>query len=309
MGNGVRCNTISDKPYAIREALDWGRKVLQKEGIDSARLDAELLLAFNLGLSRAGLYAKLDRALSQAEWEIYSFSICRRAAREPVAYLTGRKEFYKLDFYVDRRVLIPRPETELLVEQALEMARRAPIEVIADVGTGSGAVAISLAVELEGARIYATDISPEALAVAALNCRRHGLAGRVRLLQGDLLAPLPEPADLIVANLPYIAREEFEELAEDIRSYEPRLALDGGEDGLALIRRLLAQAEAYLRPGGKILLEIGAWQGGAVSALARRHFPRAQITLRKDYAGLDRLVIIETSLKESEDFAISFAGC
>ncbi len=222
----------------------------------------------------------------------------RRLAHEPVAYLTGHREFFGLDFRVNRHVLIPRSETELLAELGLSAARRlahlAPAGLaIADVGTGSGCVAISLAVHLPAARVYATDASAQALAVAEENCRRHGVAGQVILLPGDLLASLPEPVPLIVANLPYIPHAELENLPPEIRLYEPRAALDGGQDGLEAIRRLLAEAPAHLKPGGVVLLEIGHRQGQAVVALARQHFPGAAVAVHHDSAGRERVVVIQ----------------
>jgi len=223
-----------------------------------------------------------------------------------VAYITGHKEFYGLDFYVDRRVLVPRPETELLVEKGLEIGRAISNPLtIADVGTGCGAIAISLAVHLPRAIIYALDASSEALEVTALNRCRHSVERNVHLLQGDLLSPLPEPVDLIVANLPYVSRAEWEQLPRTIATYEPRSALDGGPDGLDAIRRLLAQARSHLKPQATILLEIGATQGAAATDLARRsfdnpptllrtpHFSRATVEVVQDYAGLDRMVVIE----------------
>jgi len=235
----------------------------------------------------------------------YRQLIERRARHEPVAYIVGYKEFYGLDFHVDRRVLIPRPETELLVERAIELASGIRDRdyglgvdslILADVGTGSGAVAVSLAVNLPQAMVYAIDASAEALEVAAINCCRHAVEDRVHLLQGNLLDPLPMPVNLIVANLPYVREDELAELPPEIKCYEPLSALDGGPDGLSYIRHLLAQAEGYLKPGGAILLEIGARQGKAVLDLARCHFPKADIEVSQDYAGLDRIVIVRRSL-------------
>ena len=255
-----------------------------------------------LGLTRAQIHAHPDRRLDTVELDTYRELIERRRQHEPVAYIIGHKEFYGLDFYVDRRVLIPRPETELLVEKGLEIGRAASHSLtIADVGTGCGAIAISLAAHLPQAIIYALDASSAALEVATLNCCRHGLEGCVHLLQGDLLSPLPEPVDLIVANLPYVSWAEWEQLLRTITSYEPRSALDGGPDGLEAIRRLLAQARSHLKPQATILLEIGATQGAAVTDLVRHsfdklrtpHFSTATVEVVQDYAGLDRMVVIE----------------
>ncbi len=301
-------NEIGDKreETSIRQLLIEAMRLLQEEGLDTPRLDAELLLGHVLGLTRAQIHAHPERRLDAAELESYRELIERRRQHEPVAYITGHKEFYGLDFYVDRRVLIPRPETELLVEKGLEIGRAISNPLtIADVGTGCGAIAISLAVHLPQAIIYALDASSEALEVAALNRCRHSVERNVHLLQGDLLSPLPEPVDLIVANLPYVSGGEWEQLPRTIAAYEPRSALDGGPDGLDAIRRLLAQARSHLKPQATILLEIGATQGAAVADLARRsfdnpptllrtvHFSRATVEVVQDYAGLDRMVVIE----------------
>ena len=278
-------------------ALARATALLAPVADEEAHLEAEVLLRHVLGLTRAQLYAQLDRPLLADQAAAYADILERRLAHEPVAYLTGHREFFGRDFLVNRHVLIPRPETELLVELGLGEARRlahlAPAGLtIADVGTGCGCVAISLAMHLPTARVYALDASAPALAVAAENCQRHGVAGRVRLLQGDLLASLPEPVHIIVANLPYVPRPELEALPPEIRLHEPRGALDGGEDGLAAIRRLLAQAPAHLWPGGAILLEIGQGQGPAVAALSRQHFPAAAIVVHGDSGGQERVVAI-----------------
>jgi release factor glutamine methyltransferase len=276
-----------------RQALAEAVRALENAGVDSPRLDAELLLAHVLEANRAAVLTRPDRRLTPKQLTSYRYLVERRAAREPLAYILGCREFFGLDFAVDPRVLIPRPETELLVEEALRLARPKPSPLLADVGAGSGAIAVSLAVHLPQATVYALDDSPGALAVTAENARRHGVDARIHCLQGNLLAPLPEPVDLVTANLPYVAAPEWEDLAPEIRHYEPLAALDGGPDGLALIRGLLGAAASHLRLQGAILLEIGAAQGQAVMALAQRHFPSAQIGLRQDYAGLDRLVVVQ----------------
>lgn len=281
-----------------REALRAAVQTLRNEAVDSPRLDADLLLAHVLGVNRAAVLARPERRLTPKELTQYRDLVGRRASREPLAYIVGRREFFGLEFVVDARGLIPRPETELLVEHALQLARQnlgqraLPIRV-ADVGAGSGAIAVTLAVRLPQAMVYALDGSADALALTAENARRQGVDDRVYCLHGDLLTPLPEPVDLITANLPYVTTEEWEQLAPEIRDHEPRAALDGGADGLDLIRDLLAAAPSCLRPGGALLLEIGAGQGGAVPGLARQHFPHADIELHQDYAGLDRLVVVE----------------
>lgn len=280
----------------LQAVLRQAVQALQNAGVGEARLDAELLLGHTLGLNRAAILAQPDRPLTPKELTRFRDLVARRAAREPLPYITGHREFFGLGLVVDACVLIPRPETELLVEHALRIARRmtGPLEV-ADVGSGSGAIAVALAVHLPQATVYALDDSAGALAVTAENARRHNVAGRIRCRQGDLLASLPGPVDLIAANLPYVTTGEWAELLPELRDYEPRAALDGGPDGLDAIRRLVATAGPFLHPGGALLLEIGASQGSAVLTLARRQFPAADVQLHRDYAGLDRLVIVQLS--------------
>jgi release factor glutamine methyltransferase len=282
----------------VSEALLWGNSALAAANIPSPRLDAEVLLAHVLGWNRARLYARPEHRLTQAQQEAFLTAVQRRTRNEPVPYIVGHREFYRLDFLVDRRVLIPRPETELLVEKALDVAVRQELgkgrPLLADVGTGSGIVAISLAVNLPRATVYATDTSPDALVVAAANAARHGVASRVHLLQGDLLQPLPERVHIIAANLPYIPAGRLPTLPPDVVEYEPLTALDGGPDGLQPARRLLARAGEWLLPEGTIVMEIGAEQGPEVVALGQHHYPQAQVELYPDDAGLDRVVRIQT---------------
>jgi release factor glutamine methyltransferase len=282
----------------VSEALLWGDSSLGAAGVPSPRLDVEVLLAHVLGWNRARLYARPECTLTHAQQEAFLTAVQRRTRHEPVPYIVGHREFYRLDFFVDRRVLIPRPETELLVEKALDVAMRQELgkgqSRLADVGTGSGVVAVALAVNLPRATVYATDTSSDALVVAASNAARHGVASRVHLLLGDLLEPLPERVQIIVANLPYIPAGRLPTLAPDVLEYEPLIALDGGPDGLQPARRLLAQAREWLLPEGTIVMEIGAEQGPEVVALGRQHYPQAQVDLLPDYAGLGRVVCVQT---------------
>lgn len=276
----------------IKEALELARKQLRESGTDTPALDAEVLLAHVTGLDRAGLYRQWERSLSEEEEARFFALAGRRLSGEPVAYLTGHKEFMGLDFVVNPHVLIPRPETELLVETALELLPPSP--VVVDAGTGSGAIAVSLAALHPGALVYATDCSPEALAVAGLNAERHGVAGRVFFCQGDLLEPLSGciPAggvDLIAANLPYISREDLPGLPREVRLFEPSLALDGGAGGLELYRRLIPAAAGFLKQGGYLLMEIGYDQGREMTELLAQ--PAWEAAILKDLAGLDRLVV------------------
>lgn len=286
--------TLPDPHATVDQALKWAVETL-RDISETPRLDAEILLAHALGWSRVRVLAGARENIPADALQTFCALVLRRAAREPVAYLVGRKEFYGLEFIVDRRVLVPRPETETLADAALEWARRRfssqDTLLIADIGTGSGCIAVALAVHLPNALIYATDLSPDALAVARQNIELHGVANRVTLLCGDLLAPLPQPVDLLVSNPPYTV---FEEIDPGVRLHEPHLALDGGNDGLAVYRRLLAAAPQVLRPGGALMLEIGAMQAEAVTALARQAFPGAAVHVRRDLAGRDRVVMVET---------------
>ncbi len=275
--------------WAVLDVVRWTTAHFEKHGLTSARLDAELLAAHAFGMSRIELYAHFDRPLAAAELASYRDLVSRRLAGQPVAYLLGHKEFWSLDLLVDPRVLIPRPDSETLVEEAFDrLADPAAALRIADVGTGSGALALALAKERPEAQVFATDISPDALAVARANAERLGLA--ITFIQGDLDQPLAlaGPFDLIVANLPYIPSADIDGLAADVRS-EPRLALDGGADGLVLVRRLVAGAPDLLQPGGCLALEVGAGQAGAVKQLLRA-VGFGGVRSRQDLAGIERVV-------------------
>lgn len=285
----------SDATLVVKEALRLGTRALSSAGIEEASLEAEVLLRHALGVDRTHLYLVLEQVMPDDVRTAYAGLLDRRVPREPLAYIVGHKEFYGIDLYVDRRVLVPRPETEILVECALDWAKRRGGELrIADIGTGSGAIAIALALNLPGASICASDISGEALAVARINCERQGVADRVNLLRGDMLAPLAEPLDLIVANLPYVTALQMQGLSLDIRLFEPALALDGGEDGLDPIGRLVASSPSMLRPGGALLLEIGQGQDEKAKRIARSVFPNAEVSLVPDLAGIMRVLRIET---------------
>ncbi|MBX3015272.1 MAG: peptide chain release factor N(5)-glutamine methyltransferase [Caldilineaceae bacterium] len=279
----------------IGRALISARERLDEAGSPTASLDAQVILAYVLEVDRSWLFAHHEYTLSAEQANAYTELIERRMHHEPVAYLIGRKEFYGLEFQVDRRVLIPRPETELLVDAVLDFvsARADYAYLVADVGTGSGAIALAVAANAPQVAVYAIDLSTDALAVAQANVTRLDERQQVRLLQGDLLAPLPEAVDVIVANLPYISSSVYPKLDADVRDYEPKLALESGPEGLDAITRLLQQAPNYLRPEGAIFLEISYDQGQAALALAKRLLPNAyHVSLRQDYHGHDRLVTI-----------------
>ncbi len=271
-----------------RQALAQARGTLADNNIDDATLEGEILLRHVLGINRSQLFADLDGNVSPAQAENLEQLLERRLSGEPSAYITGHREFYDLDFKVNRHVLIPRPESELLVEKALSLCRSHAISIIADIGTGCGAIAISLAKNLPATTIYATDISPQALEVAGENCLRHGVTDKVVLLQGDMLGVLPEPVDLIVANLPYVREAELP--GSGPLSFEPRLALNGGKDGLDRIKFLCRQAGDKLRNNGSMLLEIGQGQTQAVKAIMHESFPSALIEIDRDLAGIERVI-------------------
>jgi release factor glutamine methyltransferase len=277
-------------------AINAAKRRLEEAGCDTAYLDAQVILAHALGVERTWLFAHHDYALTADEAETFVGLINRRTRAEPVAYLVGHKEFYGLDFVVDRRVLIPRPETELLVDAVIDhiAMREERLVTMADVGTGSGAIALAVAANCPNVRIYAIDLSADALAVAGQNVQRHDQNGQITLLSGDLLTPLPAPVDMIVANLPYISSAAYGQLMADVRDYEPQLALEAGPEGLDAIARLLSQAPRYLHTHGLIFLEIGHDQGEAVLQLIATRLPHASVRLRQDYHGHDRLVIIAT---------------
>jgi release factor glutamine methyltransferase len=276
----------------VKQALAEARRALAGS-TEEADLEAEVLLRETLGRSRAQLYAGLDRPLTAVEDAAFRRLVERRLNDEPTAYILGRREFYSREFLVGPSVLIPRPETEILVEEAVRLASRfaatGAAPRIADIGTGSGAVAVSIALEAPGATVFATDVSADALNVARENCHRHGVSGRVLLLEGDLLDPLPGNVDIIIANLPYVRRDEALPCSEPLRG-EPRLALDGGPDGLEHIRRLCAQAPGWLDPLGHVLLEVGEGQADAVGELLQAAFPPGRVRYLADLAGIRRVV-------------------
>ena len=294
-GEGSR---LEEVPETIEEAIEWGTTLLAYVGVDAPRLDAEIMMGHALGMGRTSLLTWPRARLGKCECAAYLDYVRRRRRREPTAYIVGHKEFYGLGFQVDSRVLVPRPETELLVEHAMHQidawSRIGKEPVVVDVGTGSGVVSISLAVHRDALSLYSVDCVADAIELAGVNASRHGVASRIRFLLGDLLDPLPESPDLIVANLPYVGRDEWDGLQPEIAQYEPRVALDGGSGGLEVVHRLLAQAARKLRPGGMVLLEIGADQGERAAGLARSYFPQASIDILKDYSRLDRVLQLDT---------------
>lgn len=277
----------------VGSAVNAATQRLEEAGITTARLDAQVILAHVLEVERSWLFAHYEHELAPEHAECYMESIVRRIAHEPVAYLIRRKEFYGLDLYVDPRVLIPRPETEMLVDQVLtEVAIRAPQPLtIADVGTGSGAIALAVASNAPNTQVHALDLSIHALAVAQRNLERHNLCDRIQLHHGDLLTTLPVRVDVVVANLPYVNTSDFATLDADVRDYEPSSALVAGPQGLDVIERLLPQLPAHLNPGGVAILEIAYDQGELAVALIETVLPQAtQLELHRDYHGHSRMI-------------------
>ena len=279
---------------SLRETIQSTHQALESSGIPDARLEAEVMVMNLMGMARHDIYAQQEAEFGPQLEPGLASMVERRLAREPLAYIIGYREFYGINLLVTPNVLIPRPETETVVEHALFMAlmgMETTDLVIADVGTGCGAVAVNLAIHLPAARIYALDCADAVLDVAAYNIRAHNVADRVRLGKGDLLEPLPEPVDLIAANLPYVPTERLATLQPEVR-WEPREALDGGSDGLTLVRRLIAQAPGRLKEGGTVLLELDPEQVPAVRELARERFPNATVSVEQDLSRRDRVFVI-----------------
>ncbi len=280
---------------ALGDAVQQTHAALEAAGIPDARLEAELLLTNVLSVPRHRIYAFQEQELTPKETELLASLLERRLTREPLAYILGHKEMYGVDLAIGPGVMVPRPETELLVERCLFLGMVRMEEgdlVIAEPGTGSGGISINLAMHLPVARVYATDLSTEALKIAEINVRMHNVQDRVTLLHGDLLDPVTEPVDLVVANLPYIPSDRIATLQPEVQR-EPREALDGGPDGLDVIRRLLRQSRDKLKGTGVMVLEIDPEQVQPLTDEALAIFPGATITVEKDLGRLDRMFVLE----------------
>jgi release factor glutamine methyltransferase len=282
---------VSNEPWTIARVLGFATDDFKKRNHPSPRLDAELLLGRALGLDRVRLLIESERRLNEAELGAYRALIQRRRTGEPVAYILGRREFYGLPFVVDRRALVPRPDTEMLVEVALERTRaRSMYGRALDLCTGTGCVAVTFARERPTWRVTASDISSEAVSLAWENARRHGVAFAMRVVEGDLFAPFAgERFELVTANPPYIPSGELAELSIDIREFEPRLALDGGGDGLEIVRLIVRDAVRHLEPRGVLALEVGYDQAARVVSLVEAA-GFVDIVVRRDYGGRERIV-------------------
>ncbi len=281
----------TSEPWTVLRLLGWATNDFRKRAFPSPRLDAELLLTKVLGIDRVRLVIESERRLDEGELALYRSLIQRRRVGEPVAYILGRREFYGIPFVVDRRALVPRPDTETLVEVALERTRaRSMYGRALDLCTGSGCVAVAFARARPTWRVTATDVSAEALGLAWENVQRQGVTSSVRVVEGNLFAPLgAERFELITANPPYIPRGEIGELAPDIRDFEPRVALDGGTDGLDVVRAVVAGAGAHLEPGGVLALEVGHDQAGRVAELLERA-GFSELERRRDYGDCERVL-------------------
>ncbi len=281
-----------EQPVSMRSLVSAAARTLDAAGVESARLDAEVLMAHAADLARAQVLSD-SAELSPRVVARFGEYIARRAAREPLAYIVGRKEFFSLDFEVTPGVLIPRPETETLVATALESIAGRPESIVVNVGTGSGAIAIAIAANAPGARIVATDISKESLEVARRNAERLGFASRIEFRHGDCWAALdggvPMRFDLVVSNPPYVEDAAIDALAPEIRQYEPRLALTSGLDGLGFYRRILARVVEFTSPSGELLVEVGAGQAASVVAMCCEAGCTGSVAIR-DLAGIERVV-------------------
>ncbi len=273
--------------WTVMDILKWTAGYFKSKGIERGRLDAELLLADTLGLDRVGLYLHFDRPLEERELDAFRARVSRRGKREPLQYILGQTEFWSLPFRVAPGVLIPRPETELLVEESLKRIA-GPVHIL-DAGTGSGILAVTLAREMPESRVDAIDLSREAVALAAENAARNGVSERIRIDICDFQRLAGGPYDLIVSNPPYIAEGDLPTLMPEVGQFEPKLALDGGRDGLDSCRELIRQSPEKLCPGGWLLLEIGVGQADSVRELMEEAGLR-EVFVRDDYAGIPRVV-------------------
>lgn len=285
----------------VAQLVAWAENRLKTADIDTPRLDAEILLAHTLHVSRSGLYSRLQETVSDSQKTDFQQNVVRRTKREPVAYITGRQEFWSLDFQVNPGVLIPRPDTEVIVETALRLLASSRITAprILDMGTGSGCIAVALATELPHAQIWAVDKTQAILSLAQKNAQTHQVGQRITFACGDRLTPVSPGApffDLLVTNPPYIASQEFDTLQPEVRAWEPRVALDGGADGLDFYGRLLYDSPDCIRPGGWLVAEIGETQKDAVIQLGHKQRRLRFQTCRRDYAGRDRVVVFQKTV-------------
>ena len=293
----------SNETWTIQKLLNWVMEYLTAKGIESPRLSSELLLCHVLELKRIDLYTQFNKQVPQQQLNQLHDLVKRAGSYEPVAYLTGKTEFYSLELDITADCMIPRPETELLVQRAIEFLRtRSGVQYVCDLCTGSGCIAVAIAKNFPDARITATDISAAALAVAARNVEKYRLKEQVRLLCGDLFESVIKQLDvsqfdLIVCNPPYVSTSEYEKLDKNIKDYEPQSALLAGEDGMDIYRRIVKEVDKFLKPGAALMLEIGYAQGSAVQDLLEQTSAFIDIKIEKDFHDNDRIVnAIKTSI-------------
>jgi release factor glutamine methyltransferase len=285
------------EPWTIQKLLTWITDYLTQKKVDSPRLSAELLLSDVLAMKRIELYMHFDKAVEQEKLDTLRGLVKRAGESEPIGYLVGRTEFYSLELAVCPDCLIPRPETELLVERAIEFLRaRTGNQHVLDLCTGCGCIAIAIAKNFSDVKIIATDISDGALATAAKNVQKHKLEDKITLLSGDLFEPIIRqidiaPFDLIISNPPYVSELEFEKLEKNVKDYEPRIALHGGADGLDVYRRIVAEVDKFLKPDASLMMEIGYAQGTAVRELLEKKDLFASVAIEKDLSNNDRIAI------------------
>jgi release factor glutamine methyltransferase len=283
----------------IRNSLQWAIAILKRSKIESPEINADTLLAYVLSCDRASLYTNPDDVIDDADICKYKELINKRASHVPLQYITQRVEFMSLDFVVDERVLIPRPETEILVETVLNKAQDKEFSdkciIIMEIGTGSGNIAVSLAKNLSNVDIYTNDISQDALSLAKENIQRHGVVDKVHLLDGDFFGAFCNSAekeyiDFIVSNPPYISESEWNELDPEVKEHEPWQALVGGEDGLCFYRKIIKDAADWLRPGGYLVIEIGETQANTIIKLMQNELHYSKIEIVKDMQGKERII-------------------
>jgi release factor glutamine methyltransferase len=293
--------------WTIQKLLNWTTGYLAEKGVDSPRLSTELLLSHVLGLSRIELYTQFDQLVGKEQLNKLHDLVKRAGQNEPIAYLVGKTEFYALELNMAADCMVPRPETELLVERAIEFLRsRHGRQLVCDLCTGCGCIAIAIAKNFSNAKVVATDICDAALAIAARNVEKYSLKDKIELLCGDLFDPIvsqpeTEKFDLIVCNPPYVSASEFEKLPKNVKDYEPELALSGGVDGLDIYRQICEKANAFLKPDAALMLEIGYSQGEAVRGLLQQADCFSEITIEKDFGDNDRIAIAKKQRDDTKE--------
>jgi len=283
---------MPSEPWTIKKILDWTTEHFKKHRIEDPHLEAEILLAHALNTERIKLYIDFEKEPDKKGLEVFKGYIARRIKREPAAYITGHKYFMSLDLKVTPDVLIPRPETELLIENAVELSRAFDQKISAlDVGTGSGAIAVSLAKFIDNIEVCATDSSKKALDIALENAKKHKVEGKIKFLEADIFPSDDRKFDIIISNPPYIKTSDISGLQPEVKDFEPAAALDGGTDGLEYYRRIIHAAGNYLKEDSFLMLEIGADQSIPVTGIINEMLRSKKVLVKKDISGLDRVVI------------------